>query len=273
MKKGVLSICTLIFLFACSKNNSNTPVIDKLVTSIWWSNSSDHTLTVDSLSYDNNKHIARIIKWDYDSTQNPILVDSTVWTFTYTGSANTPSSYSNNFYYGAFTNMNYTESHTLSYDNQGRVTFDTSMMVSTSGNTQRKSYFKYTAAYTVINQVAAYKDITDTIFMNNGNVAGFSAYAGSTGPGSFDYGFTYTYTNTLNPLYNSAISAGIGPLLLVRTDLDFISKKLPDVAINLVSNQDLSLGYITESSGLPTKGLAKDRDSRAIIGSVTYHYQ
>jgi hypothetical protein len=275
MKKNILSICTLIFLFACKKDNSNTPSsTGKILTSIWANDlSGSNVLTVDSLSYDNIGRLLRIIQWDYDNTQDSALYDSVIWKFTYNGSGNTPSTYSTTLYYAADNNENYTEDHTLSYDNQSRVIFDTSLAVYTSGSVPRESYFKYTAAYTVINQAAAHKDITDTIFMNNGNISKFSAYADSLGTGNFDFGYAYTYAGTPNPLYNSTISACVGPLLYVRTNLDFISKYLPAASKDIFYAPDLVYSYTANSLGLPVKGLAKDRTTGELEKSVTYNYQ
>jgi hypothetical protein len=61
-------------------------------------------VALDSLSYDSKGRIARIMQWDYDST-GLVLSDSSVWTFSYTGAGNNPSSYSTVFYYAGVNNI------------------------------------------------------------------------------------------------------------------------------------------------------------------------
>ena len=272
MRKSILSVCALVCFFACKKHNSDNPAsTGTLITSIRISDYTQHELTLDSFAYDDHKNITRIIQWDFDTLQVPVISDSTVWKFTYAGSGVNPSSYSLNFYYGSTSGtpiITFTENHTLTYDNQGRVIFDT-----TSGNEARARYFKYTSSYVAASQIN-YKDAADTLFLNNGNVAQFSAFGS---PLDIDPDFIYYYTNTdtPNPLYNvnSAIGAGIGPLLLIETFSDFISKNVPATYKDSFGDIDFTYTFTTNSSGLPVKALTKDRTTGTVVGSITYNYQ
>jgi len=159
------------------------------------------------------------------------------------------------------------------YDNaQGNSLYD-SMTWKFTYNGSGNAPATYSSAYTVINQAAAHKDITDTIFMNNGNISKFSAYADSLGTGNFDFGYAYNYVGTPNPLYNSTISASIGPLLYVRTYLDFISKYLPAGSKDIFYAPDLTYSYTTNSLGLPVKGLGKEKTTGELETSITYSYK
>ena len=270
MKKSILSLCILIFFFACKKNDSNTPAsTGTLVTSIRSSDYTQQQLSIDSFVYDDHKNIIRIIVWDIDTLQVPVISDSTVLKFTYTGSGANPSSYLKNYYYGSTSGtpiISDTENHTLTYDNQGRVIFDT-----TSDNGGRARRFKYTSSYIAVNQVP-YKDTYDTLFLNNGNVTAYSAYSDQYG---IDFANVYTPAGTQNPFYNvnSAIGAAIGPLVFIEAYVDFISKNSPATSKDDFNGINLEYSYTTNSAGLPLKVLAKDRGTGIVVGSLVYNYQ
>jgi len=276
MKKLVLPACIPILLFSCKKNDPGTPTSNgTILTSIRVEDySGTNVSTLDSFYFDNSGRIVQMVHWDYDVAPSHAFYDSMTYKFTYNGSGNRPVSYTNTLFYASDNNESYTEDHTLSYDNQGRLIFDTSLAVYPTGSVARESYFKYTDGYTVINQSIAHKDVTDTIFINNGNVAKFSAYADSLGTGNFDFGYRYSYAAIPNPLYNAATSTSIGALLYVRTYyLDFISTYVPSASKDIFYASDLTYSYTVNAQGLPAKGQAKDRTTGELEESITYTYK
>src|SRR5205085_8321827 len=140
--KILASIFILILFFsACKKHDSGggttTPTITMLA-GFTLSDATNHTFQTDTFLYDNNYHLVMYQAIKYDSTQVPVIVDSLIGRFLFTGNDQHPVNYTFFFNDNGFIR----EDHQLFYDPQNRVVMDT-LLDNSQFNNPAVTYFIY----------------------------------------------------------------------------------------------------------------------------------
>ena len=208
MKRFLL--CTPVFvilLASCSKTsrsgNSNVPAFYLSSATTYTAG----TTVIDSFSYDSSYRVTQFSQFEYDTLGGTPTLKTWSANFAFPGSSTSPDSYT-------YTSNSISQTHNLSYDGQGRIIKDT---CTTTGYVAYYSYPNGNIATTVLFNGSANNNQIDTIFVGNGNVSAVHSYvSNSTGTadslvGSLQFGFS----STANPLYHSALTASIGPLLYI----------------------------------------------------------
>jgi YD repeat-containing protein len=213
----------VIILASCSKTsksgNSNTPAFYLSSATTY----TPGTTVVDSFSYDSSNHVSQFSQFEYDTVGGTPSLKTWSATFTPTGTATPPPSYT-------YTSNSISQTHSLSYDGQGRITRDT---CATTGYVAYYSYPNGNIATTVLFNGSANNNQIDTIFVSNGNASAVHSYvSNSTGTadslvGSLQFGFS----STANPLYHSALTTSIGPLLYTL-QVDNYGGSLDPISVN-----------------------------------------
>jgi YD repeat-containing protein len=198
-------VFVIIFATSCSKTsrsgNSNGPVFYLSSATTY----SPGTTLVDSFSYDSMSHVTQFSQFEYDTVGGTPAVKTWSAVFATTGTATPPASYT-------YTTNGSSQIHSLSYDGQSRLIKDT---CTTTGYVAYYSYPNGAIATTVLFNGSTGNNQIDTIFVSNGNATAIHTYmSNSTGTadslvGALNFGFS----STANPLYHSALTTSMGPLL------------------------------------------------------------
>lgn len=237
MKRILLCVPVFVIIFAtsCSKTskagNSNIPAF-------YLSSATTYTVGnryVDSFSYDSSHYMTEFIQFHYDTTGGIATLSTITANFTSSGTAAPPASYT-------YTVANVSQTHSLSYDGQGRITKDT------CSATGYVAYFSYPGGNIAINALlngSTSNNQSDTIFVSNGNVSAVhnwvsnSAGTGDSLIGSLQFGFS----STANPLYHSALTAAVGPLFYIL-QVNGFGTSLDPISVNALTSITGSLdGY------------------------------
>ena len=211
MKKMLffLLILCVITVLSCKKggssnNNSQSGYYVSSATSV-----SSGSSLVDSFVYDSSHRVAGFIQISHDTSTGTPVQTEVSYIFTLPGSSAPPSAYQ-------YTSPAGTESHTLSYDNQGRIAKDT---CATTGYVAYFSYPNNNIAITVLFDGSPMNNQIDTLYMSNGNITKANTWmpnnAGTADSlqGSLNFG----YGSVTNPMYHSTITGSIGPLFYIFT--------------------------------------------------------
>ena len=194
---------------SCKKSGSgpNTPSNSSYVSSV-----RSHTTKaqlVDSFTYDNTHRLTVFAQYQYDTTSGTPFFDGLVATFSYTGTSQTPASYT----FKQVSNGANSDLHKLYFDGQNRVVKDTS--VSGSGYVNYFSYPGGNLVSRVLFDGTAGNNQIDTVFLSNGNMSTqhiyYPNYAGTAD--SLSGAPQYGYSSSLNPLYHPEIAGSMGLLL------------------------------------------------------------
>ena len=208
MKRFLLCTPVVVILLAsCSKTsrsgNSNAPAFYLSSATTY----TPGTTVVDSFSYDSSYRVTQFSQFEYDTLGGTPTLKTWSANFAFPGSSTSPDSYT-------YTSNSISQTHNLTYDGQGRIVKDT---CASTGYVAYYSYPSGNIATTVLFNGSANNNQIDTIFVGNGNVSAVHSYvSNSTGTadslvGSLQFGFS----STANPLYHSALTASIGPLLYI----------------------------------------------------------
>jgi hypothetical protein len=207
MKKILFCVPVFVVIFAtsCSKagrsGSSNAPVFYLSSAATY----SPGMTVVDSFSYDSSNHFTQFSQFEYDTVGGTPAMHTWSAVFATTGGATPPPSYT-------YTSNGSSETHSLSYDGQNRLTKDT---CTTTGYVAYYTYPNGNIATTVLLNGSTSNNQIDTIFVSNGNASAIHSYvSNSTGTadslvGALNFGFS----TTANPLYHSALTNSMGPLL------------------------------------------------------------
>jgi hypothetical protein len=227
MKKFTLFflILCVIAVWSCHKSNSSkTPLDSGYYLSSAVSVSAGARI-VDSFDYDSAHRITQFIQTKYDTTTGTAVTAVASAQFTLAAGTTPPTGYVYSINSNAVT-------HTLSYDNQGRIIKDT---CSATGFVAYFSYPGGNIAATILFTGTASNNQIDTLFMSSGNAATINTWmpnnAGTADSlqGSLKFG----YSGLANPMYHPAITSSIGPLLYslavdgLGGGLDPVSQKAP----------------------------------------------
>jgi hypothetical protein len=165
---------------------------------------------IDSFGYDSAHRITQIIQTRYDTTTGTPELAVATTQFTLASGSNPPTGYVYSINGNAVT-------HTLSYDNQGRVLKDT------CPTTGFVTYFSYpngniaaTILFTGVANEASNNEI-DTLYLSNGNATTINTWAPNNAntADSLQGSLKFGYGGTANPMYHSTITGSIGPVLYV----------------------------------------------------------
>lgn len=257
-------ILCVVAVWACHKSNSSkTPVDSGNYVSSAVSVTSGARV-VDSFDYDSAHRITQFIQTKYDTTTGTpaVVVASTL--FTLASGTNPPSGY-------AYTVSGNTVIHTLSYDNQGRISKDT---CPATGFVTYYSYPSGKITATVLFTGSATNNQIDTLFLSGGNAAIINTWmSNKAGTADSSRGsLVFGYGSTANPMYHPAITGSIGPLLYILAvngmggAMDPVSEKAPNslsgniaglppgLTLHFTQQTD-SKGRVTElSAGIPGIG-------------------
>jgi hypothetical protein len=184
-------------------------------------NTSGGVTTTDSFKYDNSKRLTSIIVLNGQTSTT---------TFTYSGSATFPSSYTveNSLV------PNNPENHQLWYDGQNRIVKDSTLsggnLGGTNSNAGNVTYYSYPsgmiATLSVGKNGAAGGQVIDTFFLSNGNVVSahlLSIGAAGDPQGTVSESIQVTYNSIVNPQFHQAVSSTWGPLLTTLGGYDAVS--------------------------------------------------
>lgn len=238
MKKKLTLAFYVFLLAACSKNPpsavkpTEAPKQAKVLTSVSLSDTTDHTLRMDSFEYDANHRLQRAVLFSIDSSTTSGRLSIFYYTFGYNGNDSLPSMISSP-----------TDTHILQYN-------DKRMIVKDSVPNLYTYYFSY-GADTLFTKMLLSPQIgsyMDTIVLNNSNLA------------SRNYWFFMPY-GTQHSIFSQSPSAAANPLYgfkninlllycLMGKNNDYISAFLPyqyTVNENLLysANWNLSEGVAT----------------------------
>lgn len=250
----------IITVWSCHKSNSSKNPSDSgnylsSATSV-----TAGTRIVDSFDYDSAHRITQFIQTKYDtSTGTAELVVATTQ-FTLPSGTNPPTGYVYSINGNAVT-------HTLTYDNQGRILKDTCPATSyvayfsyPSGNIAATILFTGTANSATNNEI-------DTLFMSNGNAATINTWMPNNAAtaDSLQGSLKFSYSGTANPMYHQSITSSIGPLLYSLTvnglggGMDPVSQKAPSSFS----------GTIDGLPGSLTIGFSQTTDSKGRLSSLS----
>ena len=228
MKRILLCAPVLVIILAtsCSKTsksgNSSAPVFYLSSATTY----SPGTSVVDSFSYDSSSHVTQFSQFEYDTVGGTPTVKTWSAVFATTGTATPPASYT-------YTTSNINQTHELSYDGQGRLVKDTCL---STGYVAYYSYPNGNIATTVLFNGSTSNNQIDTIFVSNGNATAIHTYmSNSTGTadslvGALNFGFS----TTANPLYHSALTNAMGPLLYTL-QVDNYGGSLDPISVNALN--------------------------------------
>jgi len=210
MKKLLLflPILCVITVLSCKKGSSSNNTQSGFYVSSATSVSSGSSL-VDSFVYDSSHRVAGFIQISHDTTTGTPVQTEVSYIFTLPGSSTPPSGYQ-------YTSPAGTESHVLSYDNQGRISKDT---CSTTGYVAYFTYPNNNIAITVLFDGSPMNNQIDTLYMSGGNIVKANTWmpndAGTADSlqGSLNFG----YGSVANPMYHSSFTSSLGPLFYVFT--------------------------------------------------------
>jgi hypothetical protein len=232
MKKITYAFALAIIILSCKKTSSpanpSSPSSGTLLTSVWILDSTNANLVIDSFLYDNYGNVAKFIRLDYSTSAMaiplhplPDTYGSMTWTFSYLDTINkSPASYKVIQTFAP--NAGILESHLLVYDNQNRITADSTLGVqgndtfgyTPTTNNVRTAHYSYNGN-TMIS--ASYLDdvsvLIDSLHFVNGNLTDWSDWQYSTpdlNPASGLFRIRLqsgTYSDIDNPLYKYKISS------------------------------------------------------------------
>lgn len=256
MKKSTLFTLVLcaIAVWSCHKSNSSkTPSDSGSYLSSAVSVSAGARI-VDSFDYDSAHRITQFIQTKYDTTTGTPEIVVAATQFTLPSGTNPPTGY-------VYTINGNAVTHTLTYDNQGRIAKDTCPA------TGYVAYFSYpngniaaTILFTGVANEATNNEI-DTLYMSNGNAVTINTWMPNDAAtaDSLQGSLKFGYSGIANPAYHSAITNSIGPLLYSLTvngpggGLDPVSQKaqssISGVIDGLPSTITLNFSQTTDSKG------------------------
>jgi hypothetical protein len=260
MKRILLCTPVFVIIFAtsCSKTsksgNLNAPVFYLSSATTY----SPGTTVVDSFSYDSSNHVTQFSQFEYDTVGGTPAVKTWSAVFATTGTATPPPSYT-------YTSNGSSQTHSLSYDGQSRITKDT---CTSTGYVAYYSYANGNIATTVLVNGSASNNEIDTIFVSNGNASAVHTYmSNSTGTadslvGALNFGFS----TTANPLYHSALTTSMGPLLYIL-QVENYGGSLDPISVNAFNSVS---GTLDGFSGVTLNfSLINDAESRLNVISAS----
>lgn len=226
MKKYTLFflILCVVTIWSCHKGNSSKNTDSGYYVSSATSVTAG-TSIVDSFTYDSAHRITQFIQTKYDTTTGTPEMTVATTQFALAAGTTPPTGY-------VYTINGNSVTHTLSYDNQGRIAKDT---CPTTGFVTFYSYPNGNIAATIQYSSVYLDNQIDTLFMSSGNAATINtwmpndAQTADSLQGSLKFG----YGGTANPMYHASITSSIGPLLYILAvnglggGLDPVSQKAP----------------------------------------------
>jgi hypothetical protein len=203
MKMTIIVIGFSVLFFSCSKTSITVPSTSSLVASI--TQYGNLIRTVDSLKYDTSNNLTELVHYDYDSTLGTPVLDTIHIVFSYLTDSTPPTGYTSA---GIL--------HQLMYDSLNRIIKDSSK--DGSGTTVSFSYSSNIIVYTKEVFIPSHGIIVDSLFLTNGNIYKVLSYnPSSSGIGTLGENYQYSAYSYSNPLYDSAMTGSIGPLLHFMT--------------------------------------------------------
>jgi hypothetical protein len=229
------------FVFSsCHKNSGSSdggnPVNNSYMASAQFYTSG--TLSVDSLIYDANHNVTQFFQYQTDGSHK----DTTIATFTYSGSGSLPTGY----------NLTYTagvpDPHQLTFDGQGRITRDTSL-----NGYGFVTYYTYPGNYIIIRTLdfgSTSSETIDSLVVSNGNVTGELLWVtDNTGTLVQNGNITIGHATVANPAYKAQIAGSIGPLLHMMDNYnygaytDYISKAMINKVSGIADGASITIDY------------------------------
>ena len=270
MKRILLCVPVFVIILAssCSKTsksgNSNTPAFYLSSATTY----SAGTTVVDSFSYDSSNRVSQFSQFEYDTLGGTPALKTWSANFALTaGTTTPPASYT-------YTTGGISQTHSLSYDGQGRISKDT---CTSTGYVAYYSYPNGNIATTVLFNGSESNNQIDTIFVSNGNVSAVHSYvSNSAGTGDSLVGaLQFGFSSTANPLYHSGITASVGPLLYIL-QVDNYGGSLDPISVNAFNTISGTLdGYsgVTLTFGLINDSLGRlNVMSTSLLGSSEVIY-
>jgi hypothetical protein len=282
MKNILITSLVMTTLFSCTKSDTPPPPKDdSTLKSIVMYSPVLHVKEVVSFDYDQNSQIATLRRYGYDSSVNPVTLDSAHLSFTPAAAGSFPGEYDLNFFQ-TNPSASQTEHHFLTYDPQNRVSRD-SVGINTTGNytTQHFTYDDW--GNTTIEQFAgdpqtpgSYTTLVqiDTMYVQENNLYSDYAYTGLNGSGLIHY-ISRNFSTENNPVYNGAWSNSLGALLNFNSLVDFRSKNLPsymsyqDDSFNTIA---LNFVWTSDAAGRVIRGIGTDTNSGLVGETYTFNY-
>jgi hypothetical protein len=211
MKKYLLFslILCVVAIWSCHKSNSSKNTADSGYYLSSATSLTTGTRVVDSFQYDSAHRISQFIQTKYDtSTGTPVLTVASTQ-FALAAGTTPPTGY-------LYAINGNTLVHTLSYDNQSRIIKDT---CPTTGYVAYFSYPNGNIAATILFGGSVTNNQIDTLYMSGGNVATANTWASNTAQtaDSLEGSLKFGYSGLANPMYHSAITNSVGPLLYLLT--------------------------------------------------------
>ena len=248
-------ILCVVAVWSCHKSNSSNNSSD---SGYYLSSATSVTAgsrIVDSFDYDSDHRITQFIQTKYDTTTGTPGTATAVTQFTLTSGTNPPTGY-------VYTLNGNAVTHTLSYDNQGRISKDT---CPATGFVTYYSYPNGNIAATILFDGMAMDNQIDTLYLSGGNTATANTWmpnAAGTAD-SLEGSLKFGYSGIANPMYHSSITGSIGPLLYALTvnglggGMDPVSQK----ASNSLSGPSIPFGL--------TINFAQTTDSKGRLSTIS----
>ena len=202
-------ILCVIAVWSCHKSNSS----NNSTNSGYYLSSATSVTTgvrvVDSFDYDSAHRITQLIQTKYDTTTGTAITTVAETQFALAAGTNPPTGYTYSIGGNAVI-------HTLTYDNQGRILKDT---CPATGFVTYYSYPNGNIAATTLFDGTTMNNQIDTIYLSGGNAATIDTWMpNNAGTADSLQGYLkFGYSSIANPMYHSAITSSIGPLLYTLT--------------------------------------------------------
>lgn len=294
MKKLLVSTLLISLFVSCQKKSSEPASSGDQITSLWYFDATQGNLAIDSLEYDGQQRVVKFKALFYltptmaiPKNPGPGMGALYVWTFTYTGSDTLPGSYT--LVSSDAPNPGVEEHHFLTFDNQGRVTSDSTPVAGDDVNGYAPTDLGQRVIYTTYNGNASYffskyddlSSALDTVWMDNGNVSEWRSWTYGNYPYAASSLFRVkmraaTYSDVDNPFYRyKALSTWPVARHLFEGNTQTLCKKLQQGAIwsePYISGDEGPIGYTwtLDNKGKVIAGL-EGSGSEAI--KFVFHYR
>jgi hypothetical protein len=260
MIKGILLFGIALILWSCQKNdnpeNTQSPKLKSV--SIYKTFLHIRTRITDSIVYDSRNRLVECRRIFFDTASINISSHQTNYLFNYPGSDTLPSSY------GETNSFGDTYHHGLTYNNLNHLVRDSAYLPHI-----RSIYFFYAPNVIVTKGASTVSshDRIDSFILQNGNIAShYYIFPRDNTSNSVDQ---MTYSNYLNPLYNSN---GLGVLLysIFQPDFDWISRYLFTSITNSRNLGNISIDWRTDGNGKVNSGSGSFSNGTTI--QITFDY-
>jgi hypothetical protein len=284
LKKNLIFLSAAIIWISCNKSNntSTPPVVNTLVKTFSVYYTQSHTKNVTMFSYQQTDLLASLREYGLDTINGIASEDSLSLSFKVTDASTPPASLDAT--YSDFQTPPAVNSyqHLLTYDGQNRLVLDSVTSSTNNNNTFIRGFYDALGNTTLqwfypdasVSSGYALNQI-DTLFIPAGDIQTEINYSVNQGAQNYNYINTATYSSTVNPLYNQAISKTLGCMLVFSQLGDYISNHLPtQVTRQQLGSATTTVDYVwtTDGTGKVVSGTGSDHTTSQVVEIYNFTY-